>query len=160
MVEATTTELTQKEVLALDSIEFVPSAKYEPQPFDEEKDYQRHPRAATKGGILMTDEGNIIPDALKDIIKQVGGKIVKGQLSDLMRITSPAKIHSTDSNLELNLHDIALCGTHLYNAAMATDPIERMKWVTSFYIGGQHRAFHITGARIPLNPIIGESLQA
>ena len=45
------------------------------------------------------------------------------------------------------------------NAAKAADPLERLKWVIGYYVGGQHRSVAFVGARIPFNPILGETLQ-
>ena len=45
------------------------------------------------------------------------------------------------------------------NAAKAQTALERLKWVIGFYVGGQHRSAALVGARIPFNPILGETLQ-
>lgn len=107
----------------------------------------------------LADEGNLIPDLVKESFKKVGKNIVRGQFSDLMKMTAPARFHVHYSILQLNAYGTCLCGTHLLNAANATDPLERLKWVLGYYVGGQHRSAALVGARIPFNPILGETLQ-
>ena len=85
--------------------------------------------------------------------------MVRGQFSDLMKLTAPARFHIQYSYLQLNAYGTGLCGTHLVNAARTNDPLERLKWVCGYYVGGQHRSAALVGARIPFNPIIGETLQ-
>ena len=76
-----------------------------------------------------------------------------------MKLSAPAKFHIPYSYLQLNAYGTCLCGSHLMNAAKATDPLERLKWICGYYVGGQHRSAALVGARIPFNPIIGETLQ-
>lgn len=54
---------------------------------------------------------------------------------------------------------MSLCGTHLKNAANEDDPLKRMKWIIGFYMGSLNRAPTMVTARIPINPILGETLQ-
>jgi len=84
----------------------------------------------------LTDDGNLVPDAFKEVVKKIGSKIVAGQLKDLLKVSAPAKFHYNATHLQLNAHGTCLCATHLTNAANTEDPLERMKWVLGYYIGG------------------------
>jgi hypothetical protein len=53
--------------------------------------------------------------------------------------------------------DYAFCN-ELTKAAKITDPIERIKLIAVFFVGGNFINMSF-GARIPLNPILGETLQ-
>ena len=92
-------------------------------------------------------------------MKQIGGKFITGQFKELFRITTPAETHAPYSYLQTAANDTALCGTHLRNAAAESDPLKRMKWICAFYMGGLSRAPTLVTARIPINPILGETLQ-
>jgi hypothetical protein len=58
---------------------------------------QRHPLANEKGGFKLQDPDKLIPEAAVDLFKKIGGKMVKMQIFDLMKISGPAKIshHTT-----------------------------------------------------------------
>ncbi len=42
----------------------------------------------------LYDEGNIIPSAFKDYMGKIANKIIKAQLTDLLKLSSPSFIHS------------------------------------------------------------------
>ena len=92
-------------------------------------------------------------------MKRIGQKFIRGQFQDMLKVAAPARFHSPNTYLELNAWGVCLCATHLAKAAAAESPLERLKWVCGFYIGGQHRSPTKVGARIPFNPILGETLQ-
>jgi len=71
-----------------------------------------------------------------------------------------AEVHAPFSYLSTASNDLALCGTHLRAAALASDPVERMKWICAYYVGGQNRAPSLLTGRAPFNPILGETMQA
>ena len=125
--------------------------------FDEGVEYKMHELAHPGGGMKLVDEGNLIPDLVKAQVKRVGKEIGKGQFADLTKLPAPAKFHIPYSSLQLNAYGQVLT-SHLLNAATATDPLERLKWVIGYYVGGQHRSVAFVGARIPFNPILGETL--
>ena len=52
-----------------------------------------HELAVDKGGMQLTDDGNLIPDLVKEQAKRVGKNVITGQFSDLMKMTAPAKFH-------------------------------------------------------------------
>ena len=86
---------------------------YQAEEFEVAKDYEMHPLAVDKGGIQLADEGNLIPDLVKETVKKVGKNIIRGQFSDLMKVTAPARFHIHYSILQLNAYGACLCGTHL-----------------------------------------------
>lgn len=70
------------------------------------------------------------------------------------RITSPLSLHQCCANewLRLDLLEKA------YN--IKNNPVERMKYVFSFIIGGIHQGPEVCRSYAPFNPIIGETFQA
>ena len=132
---------------------------YEAELHDKATKYPIHTLALPQGGMKLNDEGNLIPDLVKEQVKRVGKEIAKGSFPDLMKLTAPARFHIPYSGLQLDAYGQILCGTHLMNAAKATDPLERLKWICGYYVGGQHRSVAMVGARIPFNPVLGETLQ-
>lgn len=132
---------------------------YEAQSYDPSIDYPLHSLAQDKGGMALEDEGNLVPDALKALLKKTGKQILKGNFTDAFKFAAPAKFHIGYTHLQLNAYGTCLCATHLLNAAQAETPLERLKWVIGYYVGGQHRSAALVGARIPFNPILGETLQ-
>ena len=107
---------------------------------------------------MLDDPGNLVPDALKALLKKTGSEILKGNFTNALKFAAPARFHIEYTHLQLNAYGTCLCATHLLNAARAQTPLERLKWVIGYYVGGQHRAAALTGARIPFNPILGETL--
>ena len=86
--------------------------------------------------------------------------MLRGNFSDAFKFAAPARFHIDYTHLQLNAYGTCLCATHLMNAAKSQgDPLERLKWVIGYYVGGQHRGAALVGARIPFNPILGETLQ-
>lgn len=94
-------------------------------------------------------------DAAKDMLKEIGYKIFSGKF-DLSKVSFPIKCMSSESLLLM----IATMSVHtpLYMtaAALATDPVERMKLVMTTSL-----SFLYTCHRFdkPLNPLLGETYQ-
>ena len=88
------------------------------------------------GGINLRDPGNLVPDAFKALLKKTGREIMKGNFADAFKFAAPAKFHCEYTHLQLNAYGTCLCATHLLNAADAQTPLERLKWVIGYYIGG------------------------
>jgi integral membrane sensor domain MASE1 len=64
--------------------------------------------------------------------------MVKGQFSDLLKTPAPAYMHYPRTYLEGASVDAMLSSIYLRKAAEASDPIERLKNIVCFYIGGNH----------------------
>ena len=45
------------------------------------------------GGVVMRDHDGVVPQAIKDILKKVAGKIATGKLADMSTIAQPAYLH-------------------------------------------------------------------
>ncbi|CDW73094.1 UNKNOWN [Stylonychia lemnae] len=125
----------------------------------EENQFPRHRLAHKNGGIVLIDEGNVIPQAFKELLSKIGKKILKGEFSDLLKTPAPAYMHYPRTYLQGSAKDLSLAPLYFKKAAEATDPIERLKWVVATYIGGHHINVSQMQCRAPLNPILGETVQ-
>ena len=109
----------------------------------------------SNGGFALTDT-NIIKkyrSAGKDLIKQVGKQIITGKFN-LTTVSLPIRVMDHKSVVEL-VASIACVGPAFLNAAaLARDPVERMKYVmvaSVAFIWPTHSFDK------PLNPILGET---
>jgi hypothetical protein len=138
--------------------------KWEPSPTIEVRDVNPnvkmplHPRALNDGGIHIKDEGDVMRTSVKKMIGGVAEKALRGEFGDLFKMSMPAQMHAPYSYIQTAANDTALCGTHLRNAAKTEDPLERLKWLCAFYIGMFHRGPTFCMARVPFNPILGETV--
>ena len=107
----------------------------------------------------MIDEGDIIPNATKDILSKVASKLIKVQFSDILKLSAPAFVHCPRTYLECAAMDLLHCSRFMTRAALTSDPITRLKLVTCMYVGGHHLSPSYCQMRAPLNPILGETLQ-
>lgn len=71
---------------------------------------------------------------------------------------TPATIHSHMSHLTLACNDMTYANC-LTRAAAEDDPIARMKLVTQFIISAPHLNPLLIQCKVPLNPILGETMQ-
>lgn len=69
----------------------------------------RHRFAHPKGGMNLYDEGNIIPAAFKDYMAKIANKLIKAQIGDLLKISSPSFIHSPLTYVQGAANDVLLC---------------------------------------------------
>ena len=81
-----------------------------------------HYDASPKGGVFMKDKEGIIPQATKDLVKKVAGKLVKGQISDMSTISQPSYLHHYISLQALHKNDMSFC-KELKKAANMGDAI-------------------------------------
>ena len=129
-----------------------------PRPFEDIHDDFRMPDAHKDGGFPFNDPEVVgkYRGAFKDIVKQIGKSIFSGKFN-LGSVSFPIKCMSDKSILYL----IATMGIHapiyMNRAAMETDPVERMKYVLIESLSFVHPC-HVFDK--PLNPILGETLQA
>ena len=98
----------------------------------------RHKFANPKGGMTLYDEGNVIPAVFKDFVAKIASKVVKGQFSDMLKISSPSFIHCPLTYTEGASMDLSYAPKLLTKAAEVDDPIERLKLIISMYVGGSH----------------------
>lgn len=119
----------------------------------------RHKYAHEKGGMILRDEGNVIPGAVKEFLAKVANKIIKAQLTDILKTSAPAYIHYPRTYLQCAAEDLLYSSKYLTLAAKTSDPIERIKYILCMYIGGTHINPEELQCRGPLNPILGETVQ-
>ena len=117
----------------------------------------RHPEAHKDGGFPLNDAAVIgkYRNAFKDIVKQLGRTIFSGKFN-IGSVSFPISCMSHISILYL----IATMSIHtpiyLTRAALATDPVERMKFVLTTSLSFLQPC-HVFDK--PLNPILGETMQ-
>ena len=70
------------------------------------------------------------------MVAKVANKLIKVQFADILKISTPAYIHSPNSYLECAAMDMRNSSIYLTRAAETTDPIERLKLITAMYVGG------------------------
>lgn len=74
-----------------------------------------------------------------------------------MSTPAPSQIHDTMSHLNLQQSDMTF-SPYLMKAANESDPVERMKWIIAYYVAGHYINPTIMQSKVPLNPILGETL--
>lgn len=120
------------------------------------RDDVRHELGHKKGGRICDDK--VIVSKLrsigKEVIKQVGRKILTGSLS-LTKISFPIKAMIPKSALETAVHATCLFPIMINRAAIDPSHLERFKYVITASIS----SFFFTNTFLkPLNPILGETL--
>jgi hypothetical protein len=130
--------------------------------FDENKTYFRHEKAYPQGGVQLKDDPNSTVntrDVFVGLIKSVGGKLKEGKILDLLKVSRPAIISYPRTYLECVIGDFQHTKL-LDQAAVAKNPVERLKFVTAFFVSGLYRNSVEMGNTGPLNPILGETFSA
>ncbi|KAJ6243205.1 oxysterol-binding protein [Anaeramoeba flamelloides] len=120
-------------------------------------DWDRVHYAHPNGGWLYRNK-SIIKRQRKivwEIIKNMAGNIFKNE-RDLSTITMPVTIFEPRSYLHRLVDIFQFAPIFLRQAALAKDPIERMKFVICFAVAGIHNT--VAQAK-PFNPILGETFQ-
>lgn len=120
-------------------------------------EWERLPEAAPAGGWRVLDE-QIVADqrgVVWDLIKQLGQTITQGV--SLTRIAIPIYIAEPRSYLEMVADGWCYAPIFLKQAAVETNPVERMKMVVTFAIAGLSNT---CTSKKPLNPILGETFEA
>lgn len=111
---------------------------------------------AEGGGMLYTDKEEVQKQRwiAKDVIKSMGSNLMQGK--SLIAISMPVKIFEPRSFLQRMTDFWGLLPEYLGRAARLKDPVERMKLVVAFMIGGLHRGVK---QRKPFNPVLGETFE-
>lgn len=76
-----------------------PDKVYLPADFHPNIDYNLHELAVDGGGMKLCDSGNLVPDALKVLLKKSGKEFIKGNFADAFKFASPARFHSGYTHL-------------------------------------------------------------
>ena len=121
------------------------------------KDDFRHPDAHKDGGFPLNDAEVIgkYRNAFKDIVKQLGRTIFSGKFN-IGSVSFPISCMSPNSILYLIGSMAIHSPIYMTRAALATDPVERMKFVLTTSLSFLQPC-HVFDK--PLNPILGETLQ-
>ncbi|KAG2433146.1 hypothetical protein HYH02_012847 [Chlamydomonas schloesseri] len=123
-----------------------------------EEEIAYHADADENGGMVCTNDELLKQqrEAIMQWVKSMGKRLLTGNVN-LINTPFPVNIFEPRSYLE-KLADVWVYPRYLTAAAQATDPVERMKLVTTWFIAGLHHAF--ANWRKPFNPILGETWQA
>lgn len=120
-------------------------------------EWKRMPNSASGGGWQVTDEKIISEQrgVVWDLIKQIGQSLTQG--ISLTRVAIPVHIAEPRSYLEMICDGWCYAPIFLKQAALESDPVERMKLVVTFAVAGLSNT---CTPKKPFNPIIGETFEA
>ena len=110
------------------------------------------------GGVVMRDHDGVVPQAIKDILKKVAGKIATGKLADMSTIAQPAYLHHYITQHHLHKNDVSFA-CELKAAARTSDVVQRMRHLVKFLVAPNFINPTLCQCRIPMNPILGETTQ-
>mmetsp|Transcript_15329 Transcript_15329/g.14912 ORF Transcript_15329/g.14912 Transcript_15329/m.14912 type:complete len:129 (+) Transcript_15329:802-1188(+) len=121
-------------------------------------DDYRIPACHKDGGLALNDSEMIAKyrQVGRDMVKQVGKSILMGQFN-LTNVSFPIKCMMPKSILEVVASVGCIFPSYMNAAALATDPVERMKYTICGSVAWV--SFTHTFDK-PLNPILGETYQA
>lgn len=125
------------------------------------EEYIRYEMAKPEGGIAMKDDSNMITNVVKDIMKSMGKNLVQGKVSNMMKVRTPAYVHSDKSYLDCIKYEFCLLENFLFHCqaeGCLESPFERLKYITAAQVGAIHVGVENVGLKSPLNPILGETL--
>mmetsp|Transcript_35496 Transcript_35496/g.31989 ORF Transcript_35496/g.31989 Transcript_35496/m.31989 type:complete len:101 (-) Transcript_35496:554-856(-) len=86
----------------------------------------------------------------------MGGKIAEGSVTDLFKMSRPAIISYHKTFIE-SLASEYVYTNYLDKAALAKDPLDRMKYTACFFISGWHRNAVEMMNKGPLDSLTGET---
>ncbi len=117
----------------------------------------RAPDASYYGGFQLVDDEltSRLRSAGTEILKTVGRQILSGKFN-LTTISFPIKCMCPLSILQAMALIANTSSFYLIQAALATDPVERMKFVMTSTLGFLYPSHQFEK---PLNPILGETLE-
>lgn len=109
-----------------------------------------------KSGLLYLDEEKkkIIYNTVKYLVGKMGKNILHGK--SVLNISFPVFIFDKRTLQSAFAYELKFAPYFLSKAYFSTDKLERLKWVTSYFVS----SFHLSVTQIkPFNPIIGETYQ-
>lgn len=119
--------------------------------------YDRMPQAyAIYGGYEVPEKDFFDKSLVFDIWNQIKSKLQEGSIN-LIKVSLPVRICEPRSYLQRIADGWCFMEEYLTKAAEATDPVERLKYVITFAIGGLHNTVK---QKKPFNPILGETYEA
>lgn len=124
---------------------------------DEPED-ELHPEAHEDGGFGFTNRELLASQraAIMDLVKEVGKRMLTGSVN-LTNLSMPVKMFEARSYLQ-KLTDPWVYPEMLDRAAAASDPVERMQWVVTWFVAGLQHVYQ--SWKKPFNPLLGETWQA
>ncbi len=114
-------------------------------------------RIASEAGLVYTDKDGISKQnkVIGYLVKKIGSSILKGE--SIMSISLPVNIFDKRTLLQVLAYEMSLAPYFLPRAFYSNTPIEKLKWVTAFFIS----ALHLSPLQMkPFSPTIGETYQA
>mmetsp|Transcript_35594 Transcript_35594/g.79082 ORF Transcript_35594/g.79082 Transcript_35594/m.79082 type:complete len:531 (+) Transcript_35594:289-1881(+) len=117
-----------------------------------------HPDAHEEGGLSCNNDEllRLQQKAIMEWIKSMGRRLLTGSLN-LINTPFPVTMFEPRSYLE-KLADVWVYPRYLSQAAVAVNPLERMKFVMTWFVAGLHHGFEKW--KKPFNPILGETWEA
>ena len=130
-------------------------------PYTYQKSYQNEWRinysnTPDKDGLLFLneEEKQLGYKAVKFLVKKFGQNLLNGK--SILNISLPVFMFDKRTLHEAFVWELVHCPYFLTKAVYSKDPLEKLKWVTTFYIS----KFHLSIIQLkPFNPIIGETFQ-
>ena len=133
--------------------DLTPVLFYEDYENDWKNNYTNSPE---KSGLLYIDEEKkmIIYNTVKYLVSKMGKNILHGK--SVLNISFPVFIFDKRTLQSAFAYELKNAPIYLTKAFFTKDKIERLKWVTTYFIS----SFHLCVTQIkPFNPIIGETFQ-
>jgi len=121
-----------------------------------QKTFDRIPEAeGHAGGYKFKDDFAEQRGIVWDFFKQIATNL--NQAKNLVSLSLPVRIFEPRSYLERITDSWCYATELLYKAALEKDPVERLKLIICFAIGGLHNTCR---QKKPFNPILGETYEA
>ena len=121
-------------------------------------DYKLHPLADEKSGCNLYDTEGVMGSAIKEMMAKMASLLKQGKVGDMFSIATPAAIHQHMSHLTMACNDLTYANC-LTRAGKEEDPIARLKLIAQFFLCAHHVNPALVQCKVPLNPILGETMQ-
>ena len=102
----------------------------------------------------------MVTSVVSGLMKQFLKNIVSGKLGDMMKMRTPAFIHSPATYLDCIKYEFTYLEEMLIlckKNGKIEDSVERLKYISTAQLACIHAAVVNQGLRSPLNPVIGET---
>ncbi|EAS07363.2 oxysterol-binding protein (macronuclear) [Tetrahymena thermophila SB210] len=128
--------------------------------YEKARTYPRHPAAHAKGGFHMSYINDTkTNEVVKSVLKQVGTKIVKGEIQNIMTISKPAALCKDLTYLEIIATDQQNLDILKLAALKPYDPVFQMKCVITHTISSLCLSPEILYTKAPIDNLLGETCQ-
>ena len=102
----------------------------------------------------------MITTAVKTVMKNFVKNLVHGKMADVLKMRTPANIHTHRTYLDALIGEMAFIEGMLYllkKHELYDDPVARMQYLTCANLATISFAIEYNGLKSPLNPILGET---